>query len=725
MSHADTPDFEGLPLAAVLRINKACDQFEAAWRNGESPRLADYLAGVDVSEREVLRASLLQIETDYQRISFSELKHRLRTEGLWLPEYKSHEANGPHSLIESLVESKTLTRFQASSLLAEVPRPLLLDDYLLLERIAEGGMGVVYRAVHRRMNRTVALKVFAAHPDDADRRSRWFQREVRAAAMLTHPNIVTAFDAGEARGLAYLVTEFVDGVDLQRWVVTHGTMSIAEATRAIRDAAVGLRYAHHAGVIHRDIKPSNLIRNRDGLVRILDVGLARPTVAIPGETDSGLNAVVGTPAYMSPEQLISPKKVDVRADIYSLGCTAYFLLTGRRAHPDVKALDWFADLAHRDPPRLRDHRPDASQGLEALLLRMMAFDASDRPGSMQEVVEAIDALGPRINQKRWMFVVGIGLAITIALTLAVWPGKKSPSPDVSTATIEPRNVPFDGAKYQQEWSSVTGMPVEFEPIPGVRVRLIPPGRFMMGTPPDLVERLLADRLEGYTSANAQGEVARRVSIDSPFYMTVSEVTVAQYRLFVRSQVPEYVTFAEQPTGYGFRLDQDRVWRAAKGVSWRTAGAQQLTDDHPAGNLIRDDAIAYCRWLSSKVGDLFECRLPTEREWEYACRAGSDGHWSFGSSVQDLDRHAWYFETIDVRDGAFRPVGMKAPNGFGLVDMHGNLAEWCAELDSRAEFVLRGGNIRSPAMKTRAAWREIISPNVPLGGFRVVLIPKPR
>lgn len=222
--------------------------------------------------------------------------------------------------------------------LPEVPAPLVDHPrYEVFGLIGKGGMGDVYRARHRMMNRTVALKVikreFVRKPEAVDR----FRREVTAAAQLSHPNIVTAFDAEQAEDVHYLVMECVDGIDLSRTVKDRGALSVSEACDYMRQAAVGLQHAHERGMVHRDIKPHNLMLTDDGTVKILDFGLASlAPVALPDDEAMELSgdltaagAIMGTPDFISPEQARDARSADIRSDIYSLGMTLYFLLAGR------------------------------------------------------------------------------------------------------------------------------------------------------------------------------------------------------------------------------------------------------------------------------------------------------------------------------------------------------------------------------------------------------------
>jgi serine/threonine protein kinase len=290
--------------------------------------------------------------------------------------------------------------------------------FRFLRELGRGGMGVVYQAEQTVMGRLVAVKVInpsiLAHPDALPR----FQGEVKAAAKLDHPNIVRAHDAEQVGGMHLLVMEYVEGTSLAELVAKKGSQPIAQACRYICQAALGLHHAFEQGMVHRDIKPQNLMVNVHGQVKILDFGLARmrgqmkvldfDLARMRSEGDqNGLtqaNTFMGTPAYVSPEQATDARRADTRSDIYSLGCTLFFLLTGQppfQADTSGKLI-----LAHREkePPALQEVRADVPAELSAVVARMLAKDPARR---FQTPIEVAEVLAAFVEPRTKRSVVGV------------------------------------------------------------------------------------------------------------------------------------------------------------------------------------------------------------------------------------------------------------------------------------------------------------------------------
>jgi serine/threonine-protein kinase len=319
----------------------------------------------------------------------------------------------PRALAKILINKSWLTPYQVNEIFRGQSAGLVLGQYRVLERLGEGGMGQVFKARHAAMGRIVALKVIRKERLENAEAVKRFQREVRAAAQLTHPNIVMAFDADQINGTHYLAMEFVEGIDLAQLVKDKGPLSVPRACECIRQAAHGLQFAHERGMVHRDIKPANLLlgiaetngtpRPADGkkrgkpLVKILDMGLAR--VDSPEQEEESVTAlsvdgkVMGTPDFMAPEQAKDSHKVDHRADIYSLGCTFYFLLTKQPLFPGGNQLEKFIKHQMDAPPSVRALRPEVSEGVQQILSRMLAKRPEERFQSAAEVAAALAPFG--------------------------------------------------------------------------------------------------------------------------------------------------------------------------------------------------------------------------------------------------------------------------------------------------------------------------------------------
>jgi eukaryotic-like serine/threonine-protein kinase len=295
----------------------------------------------------------------------------------------------------ALIAAGFLTRFQAERLLAGKADGFHLGPYVILEQIGRGATGRVYKARHRTMNRPVAVKVLSADLTRTPAARQAYQREVRAAAQLNHPNIVTAYDANELAERFYLVLEFVDGPNFEILLRERGPLPISEACELVRQAAVGLDHAHSLKMLHRDIKPANLLVARpsktspDYHVKIADFGIAKLSSA---QTPQVGGSCVGTPDYIAPEQAHNPAAADHRADLYSLGAVLYFLLTGRPPFPGGTAEDKVRRHLWEEPARIEVLRRDLPPMLSMLVHQLLAKNPAHRPDSAAEVVERLGAI---------------------------------------------------------------------------------------------------------------------------------------------------------------------------------------------------------------------------------------------------------------------------------------------------------------------------------------------
>jgi eukaryotic-like serine/threonine-protein kinase len=300
----------------------------------------------------------------------------------------------PIECAQLMVCEGLLTQFQAKLLLQGKWKNFFLGGkYKVLEQLGAGGMGSVFLCEHRYMRRRVAIKVLPPEKSSSQSMLDRFLRESQAVARLDHPNIVRAHDIGNHGGLYYLVMEYVEGVNLHQLVEDHGRLDITRAVNYTIQAALGLHYAHKSRLIHRDVKPANLLIDRSGVLKVLDLGLARFTDEVGDATtkngsgdDGGL---LGTADYIAPEQAIDPTMADYRADIYSLGATFYYLLTGKPLFEGGTMAQKLIKHQTAKPTSMRTLRPEVPEEMEEILMAMLAKKPDDRPSTAGKVTDLL------------------------------------------------------------------------------------------------------------------------------------------------------------------------------------------------------------------------------------------------------------------------------------------------------------------------------------------------
>ncbi len=312
---------------------------------------------------------------------------------------KRSKASDGTTFARQLVKRNKLTSYQARALTRGRWRGLVLGKYIVLEKLGQGGMGHVFKARHRKMGRVVCLKVLHTSLKDSPELVKRFQREASTVAALSHPNIVVAHDADEAEGIPFLVMEYVDGKDLAKVVAREGPLTVDKTVAVIHQVATALDYAHRRGVVHRDVKPHNLVLDQRGSVKVLDLGLARFDTYLSRHPDATTHVsmtisgqVMGTVDYMSPEQALNSRLADERSDIYSLGCTLWYLLSGRPLFDGHTLMEKLVAHRERPAPSLAAVSPTVSAGLDAIFRKMVAKRPSDRYGSMIELLSDLRTL---------------------------------------------------------------------------------------------------------------------------------------------------------------------------------------------------------------------------------------------------------------------------------------------------------------------------------------------
>ena len=398
-----------IPASDWTKINDDADRFERSWKKGTRPRIEDYLADLDEGHRQRLFDELLRVEIELRRRDGEEPKpddYRHR--------FPAHAATigAVFALCPDVAATGDWAQppSAASSSLKPIPPELEKNpDYEIIRSLGGGGMGLVFLAHNQIMDRDEVLKIISPEIIDSPESLERFLREIRVVHSLEHPNIVTAYSAFRAGESLVFAMEYVDGLDLARIVKAKGALPVDRACSYAHQAALGLQHAYEAGLVHRDIKPGNLmLTHEDGraIVKVLDFGLAKATIEqqaverepvegtptgdlAPSLTGAGM--MLGTPDFIAPEQIVNATKADIRADIYSLGCTLYNLLSGR---PPFKAGLYEVLKAHRssEATPLNLVRPEVPEELAALVAKMMAKKPRDRFQEPAEVARARAAI---------------------------------------------------------------------------------------------------------------------------------------------------------------------------------------------------------------------------------------------------------------------------------------------------------------------------------------------
>jgi eukaryotic-like serine/threonine-protein kinase len=312
----------------------------------------------------------------------------------------THRTDDAQAVAWRLVGQGLISRWQANQLLAG-RYAFHLGKYRLIEPLGRGGMGSVYLARHVTMKRRVALKIISRRSREDPRSLERLLAEARAIASLDHPNIVQAYSIDNEDECDYFVMEYVDGIDLQRLVETEGPLDGRTAADYARQTADGLDHAHRKNMIHCDVKPSNLLVNAQGTIKILDLGLARFAGDASPDSQKADRGVLGSVDYLAPELSIDSPDWDHRADIYSLGCTLYFLLTGHPPFNQGSLAERILKHHTQEAPDVREERPDVSDDLAAVCRTMMAKDPDDRYASAAEASRALsDCLAAMPSESR-------------------------------------------------------------------------------------------------------------------------------------------------------------------------------------------------------------------------------------------------------------------------------------------------------------------------------------
>ncbi|MEL6894647.1 MAG: serine/threonine-protein kinase, partial [Planctomycetota bacterium] len=320
------------------------------------------------------------------RFKAAALHSNLISPAQWRTGREEVDSEDPIALANYFVQQKLLTEYQAQQLMAGRSK-LSLGPYVITDWIGQGGMGQVFKAVHKVMGRESAVKVLPLEKSTEESRSN-FLREIRLQAGLDHPYLVRAYDAGVDGNVHYLVTEYVPGTDLRQLIRSRGPLSEAQSASVIMQAASGLQYAHEQGLVHRDVKPGNILVTPDGRAKVSDVGLAAWSWGV--EDDPRAGKIVGTADYLAPEQIRNPDTIGPISDLYSLGCTLYYAITGKVPYPGGDSMSKCRRHCEETPWHPRKFAPELSEEFVDVIADMMEKDPQRRIQTAAEVAERLE-----------------------------------------------------------------------------------------------------------------------------------------------------------------------------------------------------------------------------------------------------------------------------------------------------------------------------------------------
>jgi eukaryotic-like serine/threonine-protein kinase len=610
-----------------------------------------------------------------------------------------------------------------------------LGRYHVLEQLGQGGMASVYKAMDTVLGRQVAIKVILPQRQFSEMFIRRFEREAKALAQLSHPNIVRILDYGEENGLPFLVMEYLSGGTLKE--KSGQKMPWREAVKLVIPIARALAYAHEQQIVHRDVKPANILLTQSGDPMLSDFGIAKILETEETTDLTGTGVGIGTPDYMAPEQATN-ESVDHRADLYALGVMLYELITGRKPYQADTPMAVLLKKVNGPLPRPRTFVPDLPDRVENILFRCLQPKPANRYPTTNDLIADLESsltevrpgwglaalmnryFYPGSTYRSWaLWVIPLGLA-SVGCTSAIllWAvgglGQQTRATNTPSQVIPPQTV-------STQTEVIFVPPTVSEEIPAGTARplsktdgmmLISGGEFRMGS------------LAGVSDAKADERPQHSVSL-RPFWMDVNEVTVGAYRqcaIAGACKVNE-VRSEDVPSDYF---------------------TNPTYEEYPVVDVTWQDASSYCAWRSA--------RLPTEAEWELAAGGVNSLLYPWGNeaggALNFCDANCpaeWKNTLIDDGYSHRAPVGsyVQGVSPYGMQDMAGNVWEWVADWyaetyysqtptedptgpNAGTERVVRGGGWDSPMMNVRVAKRFHHRPALYTGslGFRCAMDESP-
>lgn len=600
-----------------------------------------------------------------------------------------------------------------------------LGNYKIIAKLGSGGFGSVYKAIQKNnvFERTVAIKIL--HKKYSSNKNsdvvKRFMREMHVTSQLQHKNIVIIYDANVIDNTYFLVLEYIEGKSLADVVRQDGPLSVDLAVRYLTEAVEALSYIHSKSIIHRDISPRNILIANNGCLKVLDLGLAKfDSESSPEEmTQTGL--IMGSLPYLPIEAFEGAKNCDNRSDIYSLGCVFHFMLTGRSIYESKSILDCM--LAHKNDkiPSIHEINPEIPPAVNSVFAKMVAKKPDDRYQNCQELLQAIknindesaqflDWVGkssiekpipnlPKIGEshKGYVHALIASFVVILSVIIGMLPQsidkQASSDPNLAKVKIKTKdnvlpiaNIPFsarEAVEFQDKTADYLKVNKNYLGPLDIKFILIP-----------------------------SGSLADGQKVEKPFYMGIYEVTNGQFEAFVKDT--DYVTDIEKEGGPIVWDEVAQISKKRSDLGWRKKVDNLIYSKNlPVSYISYKDANAFCDWYTTKCDGKVICRLPTTREWEFACRGGTASKWFFGENVDNCRDYAV------ANKQTIREVGTLKANPFGIFDIYGNIAEYT---DGDFKFEICGGHIWTNFENCNSEYRSEL-PGVIAKvdvGFRVLL-----